>query len=296
MHLRYFVTFNLFSIYIAQTFLLIPPNIILSLLSLSNIDFSYNSNQNSNFSLDKISIEIEKGDFLSILGPNGSGKSTLIKILTGYLKPKNGEVRLGNKILTQYNPKELARKIAYVPQIPASIYPFSVYEIIAMGRYTYLGISGFERERDKEKIFEIASLLELEHILDKGISEISGGETQRAFIARALVQEPQILLLDEPNAHLDIKHQLSIFNLLKKLNDENGITIITVMHDLNLSKYYSSRILMLKEGKVFLNAVPAEAITKENIFSVFDVNVDIQKSKMTEINSIIINPGYVTKV
>lgn len=296
MHIRYFVTFNLFSNYIAQTFLIIPPNIILSLLSLSNIDFSYNSNKNNNFSLNKITIEIEEGDFLSILGPNGSGKSTLIKILTGYLKPQKGKVQLGNKTLTQYNPKEIARKIAYVPQLPASIYPFSVYEIIAMGRYPYLGISGFESKRDKEKIFEIANLLELEYILDKGITEISGGETQRAFIARALVQEPQILLLDEPNAHLDIKHQLSIFNLLKKLNDENRITIITVMHDLNLSKYYSSRILMLKEGKVFLNAIPTEAITKENILSVFDVNVDIQKSEMPEINSISINPGYVTKV
>ena len=268
----------------------------MSLIKLSNIDFSYNSSQSSNFSLENINIEIEKGDFLSILGPNGSGKSTLIKILTGYLKPQKGEVQLGNKTLTQYNPKEIARKIAYVPQLPASIYPFSVYEIIAMGRYPYLGISGFESKRDKEKIFEIANLLELQYILDKGITEISGGETQRAFIARALVQEPQILLLDEPNAHLDIKHQLSIFNLLKKLNDENRITIITVMHDLNLSKYYSNRILMLKEGKVFLNAVPAEAITKENILSVFDVNVDIQKSEMPEINSISINPGYVTKV
>ena len=268
----------------------------MSLIKLSNIDFSYNSSQSSNFSLENINIEIEKGDFLSILGPNGSGKSTLIKILSGYLKPKSGKVLLDNKILTHYSPKELAKKIAYVPQLPASIYPFSVYEIVAMGRYPYLGISGFERERDKEKILEIAKLLELEHILDKGISEISGGEIQRTFIARAMVQEPQILLLDEPNAHLDIKHQLSIFNLLKKLNEENGITIITVMHDLNLSKYYSSRILMLKEGKVFLIGVPSIAITKENILSVFDVNVDIQKSEITEINSIFINPEYVTNV
>lgn len=268
----------------------------MSLLSLSNIDFSYNNGQSSNFSLKKINIEIEKGDFLSILGPNGSGKSTLIKILSGYLKPNDGEVLLDDRTLTHYNSKELARKIAYVPQLPASVYPFSVYEIVAMGRYPYLGISGFEKESDREKIFEITKYLELEHILDKGISEISGGEIQRTFIARALVQEPQILLLDEPNAHLDIKHQLSIFNLLKELNEVNGITIITVMHDLNLSKYYSSRILMLKEGKVFLIGNPVDTITKENIFSVFDVDVNIQKSEMTETNSIFINPGYIAKV
>lgn len=268
----------------------------MSLLSLSNIDFSYNNGQSRKFSLDKISIEIERGDFLSILGPNGSGKSTLIKILTGYLKPKNGEVLLDNKTLTQYNPKELARKVAYVPQLPSSIYPFSVYEIVAMGRYPYLGISGFEKGSDREKIFEIAKLLELEHILDKGISEISGGEIQRAFIARALVQEPQILLLDEPNAHLDIKHQLSIFNLLKELNEANGITIITVMHDLNLSNYYSNRILMLKEGQVFLIGAPEDTITKENIISVFDVDIDIQKSERMDSNSIFINPGYMTNI
>jgi len=268
----------------------------LSLLSLSNIDFSYNSSKRNIFSLDKINVQIEKDDFLSILGPNGSGKSTLIKLITGYLKPNSGEIILDGKNLNQYKPKDLAKKIAYVPQIPNTIYPFSVYEIVAMGRYPHLGISGFENEKDKEKIFEVVKLLELEHILEKGINEISGGETQRAFIARALVQEPQILLLDEPNAHLDIKHQLSIFNLLKKLNDQNGLTIITVMHDLNLAKYYSNRVLMLKEGKVFLLGTPDDVITKENILDVFDVNVDVQQSGMSETSSIFINPGYVTNV
>lgn len=268
----------------------------MSLLSLSNIDFSYNSGKRNIFSLDKINVQIERDDFLSILGPNGSGKSTLIKLITGYLRPNSGKIILDGKDLNQFKPKELAKKIAYVPQIPNTIYPFSVYEIVAMGRYPYLGISGFEKEKDKEKIFEIVKLLELEHILEKGINEISGGEIQRAFIARALVQEPHILLLDEPNAHLDIKHQLSIFNLLKKLNDQNGLTIITVMHDLNLAKYYSSRILMLKEGKVFLLGTPEDVITKENILDVFDVNVDVQQSGMNKTSSIFINPGYVTNV
>ncbi len=268
----------------------------MSLLSLSHIDFSYNNKKRSNFSLEKITIQIEKDDFLSILGPNGSGKSTLIKLITGYLIPNSGEITLDGKNLRYYKPKELAKKIAYVPQIPNTIYPFSVYEIVAMGRYPHLGISGFEKETDKKKIFEVVKLMELENILDKGINEISGGEIQRTFIARALVQEPKILLLDEPNAHLDIKHQLSIFNLLKKLNDEKGLTIITVMHDLNLAKFYSNRVLMLKDGKVFLIGTPDDVITQENILDVFDVNVDVQQSGTSKRSSIFINPGYVTDI
>ena len=268
----------------------------MSLIKLSNINFHYNSSQSSNFSLENINIEIEEGDFLSVVGPNGCGKSTLIKIMTGYLHPQGGNISLASRELSNYRSKEIAKKIAYVPQLPASIYPFSVYEIIAMGRFAYLDLLGFERGKDKEKIFEIAKLLELENILHKGINEISGGETQRTFIARALVQDPQILLLDEPNAHLDIKHQLSIFNLLKQLNKEEKLTIITVMHDLNLAKFYSDKILMLKDGEVFLTGKTQDVITKKNIMSVFDVDVDIQKNEQTETDSIFINPGYSTKI
>ncbi|MEN8192853.1 MAG: ABC transporter ATP-binding protein [Bacteroidota bacterium] len=265
----------------------------MSQIAISNIEFDYN-NGKSNFSLNEISFKINEGDFLSIIGPNGSGKSTLIRLLTGYLQPKNGDIFLNKKKLTDYTSKEIAKQIAYVPQLPTSIYPFSVYEIVAMGRYPYLGLSGFERKEDKEKILEIVKLLELDDILDKGINEISGGEAQRAFIARALVQEPQILLLDEPNAHLDIKHQVSIFNLIKRLNETRDLTIVTVMHDLNLTKYYSSRVLMLSGGRLFLIGNTDDVITQENIRSVFDVNVDIQKSELTNNQSILINPGYTT--
>lgn len=265
----------------------------MSLLSLKNIDFSYH-HKNGSFALKNISFEIERADFLSILGPNGSGKSTLIKILMGYLKPNQGEVSLNGKEMSHYKPKEIAKIIAYVPQLPSSIYPFNVYEIIAMGRFPHLGISGFEKDGDRKKILEVIELLELEDVLRKGINEISGGETQRAFIARALVQEPEILLLDEPNAHLDIKHQITIFNLLKTLNQQKSLTIITVMHDLNLAKFYCKNTIVLREGKLLLVGETDEVITKENIFSAFDVHVDIQKNDVTNNKTIFINPGYST--
>lgn len=263
----------------------------MSIIALENIKFAY-SKESAKFALKDVNFSIEEGDFLSILGPNGSGKSTIIKMITGFLNPQHGQIKLCGEPLNKYKPKDLAKRIAYVPQLPVSTYPFSVYEIIAMGRYPYLNMSGFEKESDRKKISEIIELLELNDVAKKGINEISGGEAQRTFIARALAQEPEILLLDEPNAHLDIKHQLSIFNLLKRLNDEKRLTIITVMHDLNLARFYSHKVLMLKEGSVYLIGDTRSVITSENIKAVFDVQVDIQHDEKNEIHSVLINPEY----
>lgn len=263
----------------------------MSLIELSNIEFSYRElKSNSDFSLSGINLVINDGDFLSILGPNGSGKSTLIKLITGYLEPQNGEIILDGIHLKNYKRKEIAKKIAYVPQIPTSIYPFSVYEIIAMGRFPYLGMSGFEKNEDREIINNVIELMELSHLANKGINEISGGEAQRAFIGRALVQQPKILLLDEPNAHLDIKHQISIFNLINKLNDQDGITIVTVMHDLNLTSLYSSRVVMLKNGRIFLDEKVNDALIPEKIKSVFEVDVEITTNLNDNSRSILIKP------
>ncbi|MCF6268857.1 MAG: ABC transporter ATP-binding protein [Melioribacteraceae bacterium] len=263
----------------------------MSLIKLSNIEFSYREvKSDSDFSLSDINLIINEGDFLSILGPNGSGKSTLIKLITGYLEPQCGEIILDGTDLKNYRQKDIAKKIAYVPQIPTSIYPFSVYEIIAMGRFPYLGISGFEKSEDIAIIDKMIELMELSHLVNKGINEISGGEAQRAFIGRALVQQPKILLLDEPNAHLDIKHQISIFNLLKKLNNKEGITIVTVMHDLNLTSLYSSRVVMLKNGKIFLDGKVNDALIPEKIKNVFEVDVEITTDVNSNLRTVLIKP------
>jgi len=282
---------NIFLIIFEKSFLEFNPlRKYLSLVHLINIDFKYTGSQrNSNFALSNFNYVINAGEFISILGPNGSGKSTLIKLITGYLEPHKGRITLKGKNLNEFDRKDIAKIIAYVPQIPNSIYPFSIYEIVAMGRFPYLDFTGFEKESDKKIIKNVLDLMELSHLINKGINEVSGGEAQRAFIGRALVQEPKILLLDEPNSHLDIKHQISIFNLLRKLNRENDLTIVTVMHDLNLSSVYSSRVTLLKNGKIFLDGDVNHTLTPDVIKEVFEVNVKILANENNP-RSIFINP------
>lgn len=191
------------------------------MIELKEITFDYNGNEGKeNFRLDNVSLKVNPGDFLTILGPNGSGKSTMLKIASGYLTPHYGKVLLKEKEIRNYSAKERAKIMAYVPQNYSTIYSFSIYEIVAMGRTPHMNIFGFERDSDRKKIREALELMELTHLAGKGIGEVSGGEAQRAFIARALVQEPDVIFLDEPSAHLDIKHQISILEQLSNLNKE----------------------------------------------------------------------------
>ena len=246
------------------------------LIKLKNINFFYkNSGAGSTFELIAEDFSVAKGEFVSILGPNGSGKSTLLKIISGALKPLGGEVVIDKKHLKDFKPRSLAKKIAFVPQSAVSIFPYSVQEIVAMGRTPYTNLLGYESREDLRIIDETMDLLGISHLKNKGINEISGGESQRTYIARALVQQPEIILLDEPNAHLDIKHQFGIFNLLRELNHKKELTVIAVSHDLNLAGYYSQRALLMKNGRIFLDEEIANVLTAGNIKNVFDVDSEI---------------------
>ena len=212
-----------------------------------NIEFAYDENspllKNANF-------EIRSGDFVSVIGLNGSGKSTLLKLLARELKPLQGEIVLGEKRINEFTPKELAKTIAFVRQNYFPAFPISVYDFVATGRTPFLNFYGILKEHDKKVISENLRLLEIENLADKLVTEISGGEFRRATIARALSQESEILLLDEPSAFLDVEHQISIFKFLKRLNAERGITIITVSHDLNLVGMFSNGVILLEKGSV----------------------------------------------
>lgn len=240
------------------------------LLEIKNIDFTYQTKSNS-FALNNIEFELEKGEFVTLLGPNGSGKSTLLKLISGILMPDNGFIKLENTPLETFTRKELARKIAFVPQFTYSIFPFSLYEIVAMGRTPYLSYLGYEKSYDRMIIENALKEVGIEKLKNKGINEVSGGEAQRAFIARALAQEPELLLLDEPNAHLDIKHQISIFEILKNLNRDKELTVLTISHDLNLVGYYSHRAILLNEGSIFMDGTFREVFQEEHIRQVFGV-------------------------
>ncbi|MFH2031537.1 MAG: ABC transporter ATP-binding protein [Bacteroidota bacterium] len=249
----------------------------MSLLKLSDVNFRYNSiRQGAAFELKNINLDLFSKDFLGILGPNGCGKSTLIRIMCGLLKPNSGTMTLENQDFTKIHFREKAKKIAFVPQNINTIFPFTVYEIVAMGRTPYLNMLGFESKRDKEKIAEALKLLELEHLANRGINEISGGEAQRVFIARALAQEPEIVMLDEPNAHLDLKHQINIFKLLADLNSSSGLTVVIISHDLNLTGHFCKRVIMMKQGQIIKGGKTESLLTEDNIEDIFDVRTEVK--------------------
>lgn len=221
------------------------------------------------FHLGPVDMEIRKGSFTGIIGPNGSGKSTLFKCLTGDLKLQKGTIELLNKELSLYTLKERARKISIVTQF-CELAPITVEEYVLMGRMPYRKMFQFYNSvRDQEVADFYIRLTGIEHLRHKRITELSGGEQQMASIALALTQEPQILLLDEATSHLDITHQIRILNLLQKLNEETGLTIVMIIHDLNMASEYCSDLFMMRKGGLYTSGIPQEVLTYENIEQVY---------------------------
>ncbi|MGD8778405.1 MAG: ABC transporter ATP-binding protein [Ignavibacteria bacterium] len=242
---------------------------------MENIFFNYNKSQSPDFQLENISLKIAEQEFISIMGPNGSGKSTLLKILCNLLTPGKGKRFFLGKPYSQYSRKDFAKFAAFVPQSTVSIFPFSVFEIVMMGRTPHLNFWGYEKSQDVELVNETLELLGIFNLRNKGINEVSGGEAQRAFLARAIVQQPKILFLDEPNAHLDIEHQISTFNFLKKLNNDHGTAIVSVSHDFNLSGYFSDRVILMRKGEIFIDDITPSVLNEENIKDIFNINSSV---------------------
>ncbi len=238
------------------------------LYSINNVEFAYATNS---FRLENINFKVRKKEFITIIGPNGSGKSTLLKLLSGAIKPVKGEIMLKGEDISEYSKKELARVIAIVTQFNTIIYPLNVYEFVSLGRSPHLSYLGYESKKDKRIILESIEKVGLTSKIKSPVTEISGGEFQRALIARALTQEPEIILLDEATAHLDIKHQIEIFKLLEELNLE-GMTIIFVSHNLNLPALHSRRFILMSEGKIFKDGATKDALSGENLRKVFGVD------------------------
>ncbi len=228
-----------------------------------------------------ISFVLKKGEFLSILGRNGSGKSTLIKAIQGLLKNVSGKVSVEGKDLFSLKPHEIARKIAYVPQLHPLSFEFSVEEIILMGRYVYQKRFTGASSEDKNIIKEIMDLTATSHLREKKIAHLSGGERQRVFIARALAQDTPLLFLDEPSAHLDISYQVEIYQILKRLQKEKEKTILSAEHNINLAIPYSQRLLFLKEGSIHSLGPPSDLVTKQKILEVFQADVMVRDNMLS---------------
>ncbi|MBU5437857.1 ABC transporter ATP-binding protein [Tissierella sp. MSJ-40] len=258
-------------------------------LKVNDIEFGYDRE----LVLKGISFNIEKGKFISIIGPNGSGKSTLLKTLNNLYKPTKGNIFIEGNEISSLKGKDLAKRIALVPQNTNIDYDFTVEDIVLMGRHPYKGRFQKENQNDYSIIDESLKMTNTLHLKDRPITEISGGERQRVIIAKALAQRPTIILLDEPTSHLDINHQIDILNLLKNLNKEKGTTIILVIHDINLAARYSDEIILLNDGVVLGIGKPEEVITTTNVETAYNLNVVIDRNKYT--NSLYLTPVEIKK-
>lgn len=231
--------------------------------------------------LKDITFNVEKGECIGIIGPNGSGKSTLLKTLSRTLKPVSGSVILMDKGLELYSSKELARNMAVVPQDANVEFDFTCLEIVLMGRSPHLGRFELEGRKDADIARQSMELTNTWHLRDRPYSQISGGERQRVTIARALAQEPSVLLLDEPVSHLDIEHQIEVLDLVERLKKEKGIVVIMILHDLNLAARYCDRLILLYGNGILVGGGPAEVLTEANIASAFHAHVLVRKHPLT---------------
>jgi len=241
-------------------------------LVINGLSFSYNSIA----ALKDVELELGLNEVLSIVGPNGSGKTTLLKCIDRILKPNQGAVLIDGRDAANIGLDELAKIIGYVPQSSTSTFPYTVFDVVLMGRKPYIRWS--VSERDKEIIAEILKFLGISELAARYFNELSGGEQQKVIVARALAQQPQILLLDEPTSNLDIKHQLEVLSIIKGLTQSRQLSVIMAMHDLNLASRFSDKMAMLKHGCIFAVGTPKSVLTEENIESVYGVKSHVTNS------------------
>lgn len=218
---------------------------------------------------------------MGLLGPNGSGKTTLLRTISRLLKPRVGVVYLDEREIYSMGSQEAAKNIAVVPQGSSLSFDFTALEIVLMGRHPHISRLKFESEEDLAIARKAMEVTNTWHLAERRISELSGGERQRVIIARALAQEPKVLLLDEPTTHLDINSQLEIMDLLKELCVKGGLVVLAVLHDFNLAARYCDSIILLKDGKIFSIGRVDEVLTSENIREVFQVDVIVKKHPLT---------------
>jgi iron complex transport system ATP-binding protein len=247
------------------------------MLDIESISFSYGTAK----VLEDITFKADRGECIGIIGPNGSGKSTLLKTLSKILKPAAGRVILCGKELERYSAKELARNMAVVPQETNIDFAFTCLEVVLMGRNPHLKRFEIEGKRDLDVARESMTLTSTWHLRERPFSELSGGERQRVIIARALAQEPSVLLLDEPVSHLDINHQIEILDLVERLKGQRGLVVIVVLHDLNLAARYCDRLMLLYGNKIMVTGSPSEVLTQEHVGRAFRANVVIRKHPIT---------------
>ena len=226
--------------------------------------------------IEQIDLRVEEGSFTGLIGPNGCGKTTLLRVMSGIITPTAGSVHLAGNRLDQLSRREIARHCAVVPQEAPISFAFTVRETVTMGRHPYVGRFRSLSDFDESIIDEVMVRTATDHLADRSVLELSGGERQRVVIARALCQQPQVLLLDEPTAHLDINHQIELLELLSELSDKQRLTIVCATHDLNHASAYCDRILLMQDGRSRAFGNPGQVISHATILDTYGVDVHIE--------------------
>ncbi len=239
-------------------------------LKVKDVEFSYASVP----VLKDVCIELAASEMLGVVGPNGAGKSTLIRCIDRILQPRKGSILLDGRDINEMRLMELAKKMGYISQSTSQVFPATAFDTVLMGRRPHIGWRS--SEKDTEIALEMMKMLNIEKFAMRDINELSGGQQQKVFIARALTQEPDVLLLDEPTSNLDIRHQLEVMDIIKKIVREKGLSAIMAIHDLNLASRYADRIIMLNGGTIVDAGSPSAVLNSENIKHVYDVEAIVR--------------------
>lgn len=241
-------------------------------VTISGLEFGYSSSP----VLKDVNLEVNGPQLISIIGPNGVGKSTLIHCINKILSPTKGVVMINGEDVSGISIKEMAKKVGYVPYATSDAFPLSVVDTVLMGRHPHSGWKSLDHDLDV--VYSTLKLINIEHLAMRSFDELSAGQHQKVMLARGLVQEPEVLLLDEPTSNLDIKHQMEVTRILRNLSQEKGILIIMISHDLNIAAKYSDNMVMLSNGSIYAVGTPKEVLTKENIKAVYGVDSEIIES------------------
>ncbi|MDW5300469.1 MAG: ABC transporter ATP-binding protein [Sedimentibacter sp.] len=247
-------------------------------ITVENLDVSYSDKE----VLKDINFHINTGEIVTIIGPNGSGKSTLIKAVSRCLKFSRGNVFLDKNNIKQIDTKEIAKKLAVLPQVKNVSSDISVEELVSYGRYPHLNFGKRLSKEDNEIVSWAIEKTGLENMRKRLVCTLSGGERQRAWIAMSLAQKPQILILDEPTTYLDISYQLEVLELIKELNNTLGITVVMVLHDLNQASRYSDKIMVINRGKLSEFDIPDKIINKSMLKNIFGIDADIYEDEINK--------------
>ena len=242
-----------------------------SVIALNNLSFGYAASD----VLKGITAEISRGEFVALVGPNGAGKSTLLKVIGGLIRNYRGSAKFYGEDVSRIAPRELAKRLAFVPQDTQMVFPFTVAEIVLMGRLPHRPRTLFESRGDVELAQEAMIQTDTVEFAGKPFNELSGGERQRVVLASALAQNPEVLLLDEPTAFLDLKHQLQFYEILGRLNEQRGLTIVSVTHDVNLAARYARRMIAVRSGQFVVDGTPEEVLTPQHLYEVFEITAAV---------------------